>query len=751
MSGARRAAALCLSGLLTSGCSSEAAKQRHFENGRKYLAAERFEEAILEFRSAVSRDQRWGEARFQLAEAYAANGEPELAYRQYIRAADLLPQDSQAQLKAATYLLRARQFEDARSRAQLLLQRDPNHIDAQIIVANALARMRDLDGAVAQIEQAIAADPSRGDSYTHLARLQLARGLRDQAHAAFTKALEIDPTSVPAHLALANFQWSTGDTAAAEQTLNKAYAIDPRHRLTNRVLASFHTIAGRAADAERHLKFVAEESKTPGAALALADFYIAQQRPGEAREILEAIAKRGRARADVETKLADLEYSQGQTAAAAQRLGRVLSREPNNPAALLLRAEWALRERQWEEALSAAQAAVAAKPGDVAAYYVRGEAETRTRRFGAAINSYTEILRLRPDAIDARIALSRLHLARNSLDSAVLYAQEAVTNDPADLEARLALIRAWIARADYTLADAELARLKRDAPSTAEVFVLDGSLRLTNGNTPAARAAFETALRLDPLSPESLATLTAMDVLQKDLAAARARLDTALSIKRDDPRLLVLAAKAALVERDLARAEALLHEAIRLDPLDVASFPLLARLYQVQKRLDAVAQEADDRARREPSNLGATLLAAVLVHTRGDLAEAERRYAQILKGEPRAALAAYKLASIYLERGENLDSAEQLAQNAAQLLPDQAEVVDTLGSIYYKRAMYGQAITQFQQSVAAEPDNATFHYHLGLAFSKNGETDRAREAFRTALRLNRRLSAAQQALATLDP
>ena len=101
---------LCLLTLLGSACSDDdAAKLKHFEQGQQYLQANRLPEAIIEFRNAVRLDEGWGDARLKLADAYDAAGEPERAYREYLRAADLLPEHTQAQLKATTYLLLAGQ------------------------------------------------------------------------------------------------------------------------------------------------------------------------------------------------------------------------------------------------------------------------------------------------------------------------------------------------------------------------------------------------------------------------------------------------------------------------------------------------------------------------------------------------------------------------------------------------------------------------------------------------------------------
>src|SRR5690606_36084860 len=127
------------------------APQRHFEAGTRYLEAGQPAAAIIELRNAVSRDERFGEARFLLAEAYAANGDPERAYREYLRAADLLPDNAEAQLKAATYLLLVGQYEDAGTRAERLLARAPGNVDAQVLIGNALAGLRDVEGAIAQL------------------------------------------------------------------------------------------------------------------------------------------------------------------------------------------------------------------------------------------------------------------------------------------------------------------------------------------------------------------------------------------------------------------------------------------------------------------------------------------------------------------------------------------------------------------------------------------------------------------------
>jgi cellulose synthase operon protein C len=169
-----------------------------------------------------------------------------------------------------------------------------------------------------------------------------------------------------------------------------------------------------------------------------------------------------------------------------------------------------------------------------------------------------------------------------------------------------------------------------------------------------------------------------------------------------------------------------------------------------QGRLEQAIAHFDSEAQRQPGDVASRLIAAVAVHTRGDVQDAERRYKEVLKIEPRAVLAANNLASLYLERGENLHDAEQLAIAAVEQAPGEAEVLDTLGSILMRRSLHGRAIKLFEQAVSLEPNNARLQYNLGTAYAKGTDPVRAREALREAVRLNPRFADARDALQALD-
>jgi Tfp pilus assembly protein PilF len=113
-------------------------KAKFFESGERYFQEAKYSAAVIEFRNAIDVDPTWGEARKRLAEAYARVGDPPHALEQYVRAADLLPRDAEAQLIAGAYLLAARKPEDALARADAALKAQPANVQAHLLRGHAL-------------------------------------------------------------------------------------------------------------------------------------------------------------------------------------------------------------------------------------------------------------------------------------------------------------------------------------------------------------------------------------------------------------------------------------------------------------------------------------------------------------------------------------------------------------------------------------------------------------------------------------
>jgi tetratricopeptide (TPR) repeat protein len=71
--------------------------------------------------------------------------------------------------------------------------------------------------------------------------------------------------------------------------------------------------------------------------------------------------------------------------------------------------------------------------------------------------------------------------------------------------------------------------------------------------------------------------------------------------------------------------------------------------------------------------------------------------------------------------------------------------MDTLGWIYYKKGLYGNAAREFSDSLEKLPENATVNYHLGAALFQKGEKPRAKTYLEKALALDKDFDGADDA------
>ena len=76
--------------------------------------------------------------------------------------------------------------------------------------------------------------------------------------------------------------------------------------------------------------------------------------------------------------------------------------------------------------------------------------------------------------------------------------------------------------------------------------------------------------------------------------------------------------------------------------------------------------------------------------------------------------------------------------------------MDTLGWVYFKKGLYDNAISEFTDSLEKMPDNAIVNFHLGMAFYKKGDRDKARSQLEKALSLNQNFDGAAEAKKVLS-
>jgi tetratricopeptide (TPR) repeat protein len=701
--------------------------------------------AVNEYLSALKLDADYGDAHHQVARAYEGQGDLKTALAESLRAADLLPDDVATQLYAARLLLQVGRFEDADARNGRVLTLAPDNVDGQIVKAAALARIRDLDSAFV-LEPMVRLGPA--DIRPYLLMRPVAGGPRGlpAAEAAFKKAVEGAPSSVAARQALAAFYWLTGGPDAAEIWLRKAVEIDPAVVESHVRLAAYLVAVGRGPEAEAPLSTLAKSTQAPRAQLSLADYYVGQQRLGEARPLLDNLTRDLGMFVQAKTRLARIEHVSGNQPEAHRALAEALAKDSKQIDALILRAQFFLEERKIGDAFEAAQAAITAAPFSGDARAVLGEVLASRGQLDEAIAAFAEAVQLAPGLFTASVRLTQLHLQNGDAQAASQLADQLVRDVPLSVGARLLRSQALIALGDLAAAEGDVADILAATPTLSPAHALMAEVHVKRGNPASARREFERALELEPRSIQALRGQVALDLAEKRLDRARTAVERGLQVSPSDSALLTQAASVYAATGDVAKAEAALTRLIELEPSNLDAFTALTNLYRGVNRLEQ-ALASFESVSLGPAAVGAQTMVGIILEALVMPEEARVVYERLLVSKPPdAAVASNNLARLYVASGDNLETAIQLARDATRRRPASPEFNDTLGWVSLTKGDTVAAVRALEASVAASPDEAMYRYRLGLAYAQSGQSAKAREQLTVALKLKPGYPEARRAL-----
>jgi predicted Zn-dependent protease len=108
----------------------------------------------------------------------------------------------------------------------------------------------------------------------------------------------------------------------------------------------------------------------------------------------------------------------------------------------------------------------------------------------------------------------------------------------------------------------------------------------------------------------------------------------------------------------------------------------------------------------------------------------KKRMARFVKLQPDNALANYYYGTTLPD-----DQAHEAFRRAVKLDPELAAAHISLGAIAARAGKYVDAIRNYQDAIAAEPDSAEAHYRLSEAYRLSGDSAKAKEELKIFQRL----------------
>ncbi|MBZ5633897.1 MAG: tetratricopeptide repeat protein [Acidobacteriia bacterium] len=731
--------------LVLASCSRD--PKSYVDNGNKFFARAKYKEAVIMYKKALSKDQKFGEAYYRLGLTDLKLGALGEAVGMLRRAAELQPDNTDAANQLANiYVFASTQdqqhtgqlLKEASGLAETILAKDPNSYDGHR-----------LSGQIALLKQ---------DPKTAIAELQLANRIKPNQSdvvMAYYQALVVDKQEAAAEKLARDFITQQKAFGAIYDRLYVQYMTDKRLDDAEAILklktennpksanyllqlAAHYYIVKRQPDMDAVIRKLTGSKDFPEGHLLAGDFYLFRLRQFElAKQQYEAgIAAFPKDKAVYQKRLIELYATTGSSSQANQMVEALLKENPKDADAIAMHAALMLSSGKREQVDQAAidlQSLVARNPTNHLLRFNYARALLAKGQLEPARLQLEDAVKARPDFVAARELLAKVYLAKQDPAKALQVSEELLQLDKNNLVGHLTHSAALLSLGTIDKARQELDLITQLYPQSPDARYQVGLLAWQDKDYKKAEEVFG-ALYRDNHDSRGLMGITETLAAQNRLPDAIKEMDKAVAAQPDRQDLKLGRANLYVRSQRYDEAIATYKALLEKEPNSSDMLFRLAETYRLKGDINLAADMFRKSSQAAPNNPLPLLKLGLILETIGPVDQAKAVYEQILKIEPNNPVALNNLAYRKAEEGLDLDSALTMAQRARQLAPNATAMADTLGWIYIKKNLSTDAVRIFDDLVRKNPANSTFRYHYGLALIQKGDKSSARRELEAALK-----------------
>lgn len=597
--------------------------------------------------------------------------------------------------------------DEARKAFEDALAAKADHTPARVGLATLQART-DRAGARTALEAVLKDDPEAPDALVLKADLDIADRDFEAARDALTKTLRQRPADAASRAKLVSVALELNDLEGAERDLAELRRIAPRAPVTHYLVALIHSRRNELKEARDEVQ----------EALRLAPDY------------LPALGL-----------AAGLSLSANALEHAEQYSRQLIDRLPQNPVGFRVLGATYLRRNEPQRALEAVRPGLKRHPDDAAMLAIAGEAALKLNQAKEAAGYFERASQLTPESSRSRTGLALSHIAAGDTSAGIEELEEAIELDAGNLQADVALITTLMRQREYDKALAAVERMEQKAaPTSALPSNLRGSVLAARGDFPAARAAFEKALQIDPKYFPAAANLATLDLREGHPGDARQRYETLLSNDPKNPQAGV--ALAVLTARTGGTRDEVLAQLKRAREANPdAVLPILATaryLMETNAPKDAIPM-LQEAANRNPSDVRILDQLALAFRQSGQPGQAIASWEKALRVNPQAGLAQFRIGETQLAGGDR-DAALASFRKAAEISPQALEPKAAMAALLLQQGRKDEAMriaASLQQNEKTKVAGVMLEGDLHAA---SGDLPAAIEKYRNAFQAQRTLA-----------
>ena len=789
------------------GCkSSEEKAAEYYQSGLDLLAAGDPDRAIVQFRNVFDVEGTHYEARKTLAETLMKQGDLRGAYSQYLRLAEQYPDDLAVRIALARMAFNSGdldEFERHATRAVELSPDDPDvHVldlamryrkageaeedapreaiaaevgpllaerpDDVILLSMALdeaGRNNDLDRAGPLVEKLLDLQPDNRLRYRQRLALLMEKGDMAGAEAQLLATIDRFPDDNDAKADLIRFYLSQNQPDKAEDFMRRladaAPVDDPAPRTD---LIRFVQLHRGDEAALTEVDKALEAGGDPlvfGVLKAGFDFNAGRRDEAIARirSLLEGVEPSDRTR-DIRAQLAQMLVQTGDVAGAKTEVDTVLAANPSHPAALKLKAGWAIENDNTDSALLDLRNVLDQNPEDAEAMGLMATAYARSGETDLARDYLAQAAKASDGAPGPCLRLAQALASEGRWRPAEDALIAALKQNPQNLDLLALLGRVYLEMPDLPRAQGVIAQLREidspEAKTAADELDLN-RIAAADGQDAAMSYLEGLADGADADQGAKLGLIRAR-LASGDMQGASKLAADLVAEYPDDTGVLLVQAMTKAAAGDIAAARTGLNDLIAKDPQDPRPYLALMRLDSQQDDPEAARATMDKGLAALPDNPDLLWAKAGFLEREGDIDGAIAIYDDLYRQNSGSVVVANNLASLLATWKSDDPEAVARAETVSRRLRETTvpAFMDTYGWVRHLSGDSESALPYLEGAAASLQGDPMVQIHLGLAQAALGRTDDARAQLQKGLdmlppdRSDKAIEDARAALTRLD-
>ncbi|MBU1397469.1 MAG: tetratricopeptide repeat protein [Proteobacteria bacterium] len=469
----------------------------------------------------------------------------------------------------------------------------------------------------------------------------------------------------------------------------------------------------------------------------LVNLYLQEKENEKALAIVEEIIKKDPGNVGALIMFGRIKHSLKQTDDAKMAYEKIIAESPKQQNIYLLLGSLYIEEGNLVKAIAVFEKLITNFPDFYLGYFYLGKIQGQKRNYAEAEKYFHKSIELKPDLDEAQYELVNLYKIQGKKKKIIQILNEMLGKNPGNIRAALELGYYYKINGIHDEARKIFYNLGEKSLSNFDIIINIIQFFLDKRDYIGTITIVEEMLKGAPESSDlhHIAGLAFFSLKQEDTA-----LKHFLKVKNDSRFYSDAAVHVSLMYQSrgmLNDAVAYIKNVIEKDPDNPEYQYYLGLFYEELEEFDNAEEAFLKAIEMDPDDSRIHFRLGVVYDKDGNKEKSIEQMKTVIRIDPKNSNALNYLGYTYADSGENLDEAERLIVEALKYKPDDGYITDSLGWVFFKKGLYSKAVEFLKKAAAIVVDDPVILEHLGDAYLKLNDREKALESYNRALKFKK--------------